>query len=266
MKRRRTLALIALVAAVAAGAWFVRSRSEPVCRGQPISHWIERERVNSDADEEALAAFSEMDDRAVRWLIDEVEWRPSGPMIWLQQAAWNWRIRVPMKVHHRAEAAIGLGRLGPRAAVAIPALERAVALAGSDGDLNLPIFARGALFRIRNEPIQTLIDELEGSIDDAQWANTVSVLVNLNKAASPAVSFIAEGLNRTKSEYRHSVAVMAMEVIPSRTEDCVPQLVEFMEHAELGLGQRAKAVLRKFGPAAAAAGEAAEAAGSQQRK
>jgi HEAT repeat protein len=87
----------------------------------------------------------------------------------------------------------------------------------------------------------------------------------LNKEASPAVPFIAEGLNRTNSEYRRSCALMALEVIPSRPEDCVPPLVEFMEYAELGLRQRAKSVLRKFGPEAVAAGDAAEARVQRQR-
>jgi hypothetical protein len=266
MKRFRTIALIASLAIVAVGVWFAWAHSEPVYHGQPISYWIELGRVNLDADAEVQAAFSEMDERAVSWLIAEVAWKPSAPMSWIREKAWGLRIQIPTRKYRRPEAAIALGRMGPKALAAVPVLQQAVSVAGSDGDLNLPIFARGALFRIRKEPIQVLIDELNGSVDDSLWANTVDVLVNLNKEASPAVPLIAEGLNQTNSEYRRSVAVMALEVIPGRPEDCVPPLVEFMGYAELGLRQRAKAVLQKFGPEAVAAGEAAEAARSQPQK
>jgi hypothetical protein len=264
-RRFRAIALILSLTGLAVGLWFAWSRAEPVYRGKPISYWIELDRVNLDSDDEVAAAFAAMDDRAVKWLIAEVAWKPSPTMSWLREKAWKFHIEIPIRKYRRPDAAIGLGRMGPKALAAVPVLQEAVTVAGADGDLNLPIFARAALFRIRNEPIQVLIDELRASTDDSQWVNTVDVLVNLNNEASAAVPFIAGGLDRTNSEYRRSSALMALEVIPSRPENCVPPLVEFIEYAELGLRQRAKSVLRKFGPEAVAAGEAAEARAQRQR-
>ncbi|MGC3960907.1 MAG: hypothetical protein QM813_24125 [Verrucomicrobiota bacterium] len=78
MRKARTWMVAALVVVALVVIWRAYDRREPDYLGHPISYWIEPwQHHGTEPAERETAAFAEFDDRAVRWLARQLEWKPS---------------------------------------------------------------------------------------------------------------------------------------------------------------------------------------------
>src|SRR5436190_18523826 len=67
-----------LLAAMGISLWLYVQNREPHYLGHPISYWTEPwHHHGTETPEREAAAFAEMDERAVRWLARQLDWRPS---------------------------------------------------------------------------------------------------------------------------------------------------------------------------------------------
>lgn len=115
---KRKAIIAGLLLAVAVIAWCLIPKPEPIYLGHPISYWIEPwQHHGSKPPEREAAAFAEMDERAVRWLAQQLQWEPSklkeGFARFLNQFG---DITSDRDYNGRRPAAVrALTRLGPRA-------------------------------------------------------------------------------------------------------------------------------------------------------
>ena len=115
MGRWRTAVLPGVLVAVllGVGAWRLVHPGEPVVLGHPVSYWIFPGLQHpKETPERSAAAFAAMDDRSVRFLIRELDWRPSK-LVRAMNAAANGRLSVHFSDREdlRYQAANALARL-----------------------------------------------------------------------------------------------------------------------------------------------------------
>jgi hypothetical protein len=250
MNRFRTIGLVAALALVAIGIWIAWSRSEPVYRGKPISYWVEPWRHTNETSATVKAAFDDMDDRAVEWLIQELKWKPSMLAVWINPYIYRWDMAFPDKPDPRLWAAVALSELGARAIPAIPALK---GIAGSTGLAYNPAAfpARAALVRIRNEPVQNLFREVESGTRQSKGIVATFALTCLPEFSESSIPFLAGQLALTNPMYAPHLAAAALEEMASRPKDCVPQLIACLDSSDPILQGLALKALAAFGPNAA---------------
>jgi len=149
-----------VVAALGLYLWATSRSDEPVIRGHPLTYWMLQLFPNAEESPKAIdAAFAEMDEHCIDFMIRQLRWRPSAVIDKLNEFSDRMMHTEPFRQppDGRVAAAIALSKLGPRAVRAIPALEGVLrSYGGGGGEENG--CARGAalaaLVLIRHEPIQ----------------------------------------------------------------------------------------------------------------
>jgi hypothetical protein len=251
MKRFRTIISVALLALVPAGIWLAGSHSEPVYLGHPITYWIEPwQHHNSEPAANIDAAFAEMDDRAVEWLIRELKWQPSSLVAFGNRLAGRFSIHFADRPDRRERAAMALGRLGPRAARAIPTLEANAgrSAAASFGRVIYP--AQAALIQIRREPIQAQIDLVGPHHPLHDRLSALTLMAYLGKDASNAVPSLVDCLSPTNTSAIRLGALTALRSIGTRSEACLLPVTECLRSNDADLQVSALHTLKLFGASA----------------
>jgi HEAT repeat protein len=251
MKSRVVLLCVCVLGIVALVLLLNRPR-EPGYHGHPISYWIEPwQHHGRESAENIAAAYSAMDEQAVRWLAGQLNWRPSGVRATVNRLVARV---ISAKLFddppdRRETAAMGLGRLGPRARSAVPALEAvwrrtAELRAGSARAASL-----GALIRIRGGRLDPYLEKLRDPAA-ADWQIHAWAMGHLGTNAAPSVPFLVQALAKPAHEGIVLAAVWALAGIHSQPELTVPALAVQVGHSSPDVRRNAIRGLAAFGPAA----------------
>jgi HEAT repeat protein len=233
MKKRLSItAGILLLAGISLLVWQMVS-SEPSYGGKPLSYWIGPHRANVTP-EELDAALASMGDKAVPVLIERLRSKPASgvksPPAWLA-----WFAQFPPLARYlqpgsdRREAAVyALGRLGPAARGAIPALEAINAQGEAPPFLRASV--RAALVSIRQEPLGPYVLKLKDT-SSPEWFECSLIMCYLGTNAAAAVPNLIAALQATtnaSSTMIRSHACQALRNIHSRPDLCVPALAPML--------------------------------------
>ena len=266
MKRLRTstIALIAAITLVVAGIWFARSRSEPVYHGKPISYWIQPgpnwSEVHWDwekpwhhwaeSDGEVQAVYAEMDDRAIDWLIQQLEWQPSALAEFGNRWLGEFGVVLRDDPDLREPAAMALAKLGTRARRAAPALRINARVPPANNHRSVYGPAGAALVRIREDSLQDLIRRTGAWNTTGDRLAALAALSYLGPEASDAVSVLVSLISPENPPVIRLAAVDSLKRIARRPEDCVPQLLASLGHFSEEFQIAVLQALTAFGPAA----------------
>jgi hypothetical protein len=228
MSRRKAI-ISGLLLVTALIAWCLISKPEPVYLGHPISYWIEPwQHHGSEPPERETAAFAEMDEKAVRWLAQQLQWKPSklkeGFARFLNKFG-DFTSDRDYDGGRRSAAVRALTRLGPRAKAAIPELE---ALSRTNVELHrdqLRIAATAALVRIREESLSSYIQKLQNASGE-EWARLATILGLQETNAADAAPILVAGLMQTNRTVWVEPTVIALGSIRSHRELSVPALMQ----------------------------------------
>lgn len=253
MKRRILLVVVFVFGAAAVG--LLLRPAEPVYRGHPVSYWIEPwQHHGTEPPESIAAAFAEMDERAVRWFIDQLDWRPSR-----LKASLNRLVASVISARffndapdRREIAAMALGRLGPRAESAVPALEAVLQETAEPRARSAQAAALGALIRIRQEPLDSFLHKLR---DPAarDWEMHAWAMWHLGTNAAPAVPYLVAALEAPAHDGILRTALSALAAIRSEPALTVPALARHVTHSNSSVRWTAIQGLKAFGREARAA-------------
>lgn len=245
---------ICLLSAVFAGLlfliWRAYDRREPVYLGHPISYWIEPwHHHGTEPSEREAAAFAAMDDRAVRWLAWQLDWRPSRLKENFARTLNHFGDFMSDRDYDggRRDAAVrALTRLGPRATNAIPALE---ALSHTDVELHrdqLRAAVTAALVRIRGDSLQPYLLRLPAA-SGAEWGNLANILGLQETNAAAAAPLLVAGLRQTNRRIWVEPTVIALGNIHSQPELSLPALLEQLGRTNLVSEYHVFTAIGKFG-------------------
>ena len=226
-KRKAIVAGLFLVAAVL--VWCVIPKAEPVYLGHPISYWVEPwHHHGSEPPEREAAAFAEMDERGVRWLAQQLQWKPSKlkeGLARLLNRFGDFTTDRDYDGGRRSAAVRALTQLGPRAKSAIPELE---ALSKTNVELQrdqLRVAAVGALVRIRGDSLRPYMAQLPNAAGE-EWARLATILAMQGTNAAGAVPILAAGLSETNQRIWIQPTVIALGSIRSHPELSLPALMQ----------------------------------------
>lgn len=231
---------ICLLTAVFAGLlfliWRAYDQREPSYLGQPISYWIEPwHHHGTESAEREAAAFAAMDERAVRWLARQLDWRPSRfkeNFARTLNRLGDFMSDRDYDGGRRAAAVRALIRLGPRATSAIPALE---ALSHTNVELQrdqLRVAATAALVRIRGDSLQPYLQKLPAASGE-EWGRLATLLGIQGTNAAEAVPLLVAGLRQTNRLIWVEPTVIALGSIHSHPESSLPALIQQLGRTNL---------------------------------
>ena len=205
MNRRTILWLCAatVVAMIGLGIWRYVETREPILHGETLSWWLDGNRTQTV---EFKMLLAEMDHRSVRYLIQELNWKPS-PVAKLPQnnsptflAQYFSSQKLPDR---RATVASVLGKLGSKSKPAIPALRKLVADAQYDSSqwgVGVLASATAALISLGSESLDSCVDRIldpnnrnyfpparSASMSDAAFCNAAFAVVWPRKAGVKSV-------------------------------------------------------------------------------
>lgn len=255
MKRRRIL-LIAAAAVLLVFATFrlAGPASEPSYLGKPITYWIEPwQHHNMEPESRVTAAFAEMDDKAIRWLVRALDWKPSPFRRTANKALRRFEIVWPDEPDRRERAAMGLGQIGGRARSAIPALEHLRTNAVQPRAAASRHASTAALILIRQEPIPKAVERMLQDQDPAAFGDLAMTLAFLGRAAVEAVPRMSAALDATNPPAVRANAAMALGSIRSSPGICVPALAGALATLEQPVQEQVLSTLSAFGQRARAA-------------
>lgn len=236
--------------------FFVRER-EPWHRGHPLSYWIEPWQNKNESPETVSAVYAEMDQRAVRWLAQEVSWRPS--VLWavfarsLNGLGVSAADELDGDRDRRPQAAMALARLGERAQPAIAALEAATRTTAGRRAFHARYSAMAALIVLGREPKEKHLAVLLDTSNPQKWYEEWNVIASLGTNGIFAMPVLLEIAKSTNNIIIKAQAANLAGNLEPRPEFAVPLLKQAMESPpirETGLYG-----LRRLGTNAAAATE-----------
>ncbi len=146
---------------------------------------------------------------------------------------FNWR---------RDRAAELLFEMGAEAWPAVPALEKAA----TDSLWYIQTSAKAALIRLRNEPLAPYVELLKDRSDPVQWYPNAMLLGKFGTNAQAAVPVLLESL-QSSNQIVQAHALIALGMIKSNPQDCVPAVIPFLTNAAVSLRQKAYFAVLAFG-------------------
>lgn len=246
---------VLLVTAITVSIWFIVVSREPHYLGHPISYWTEPfHHHGTESPEREAAAFAAMDERAVRWLARQLDWRPSsikeGVAKIMNSLIGDFMPGRDYDGARRSFSIRALARLGPRARSAIPALEAASRTTVQLNQTAIRAEALGALIRVREDPVAPYIERLQ-TATGAEWAILCYALAMQGTNAAAAAPILASAVTNVNAW--HHPTVIALGSIRSHPEVSVPALIRCLQVTNR-IEQLATAeALGNFGPQASAA-------------
>jgi HEAT repeat protein len=250
--RIQTLVALVFVAILGLLAWSWFHHREPEYLGRPLSYWSEPwQHHGTETPERETAAFAAMDERAVRWLARQLDWRPSKTFEAFAGFVNKFGDLMPGRDYDggRRESSVrALTRLGPRARSALPELEALSRTTVQLQNTSLRGQALGAIIKIRGEPVAPYIAQLRQPTND--WAELCFAIGAQGTNAAAAAPVLAEALSRTNREVWLVPTIAALGRIQSHPETSVPALVRCLEITNRIERQVTLDALGQFGPAA----------------
>ena len=122
----------------------------------------------------------------------------------------------------RIEAAVTLGHIGPRARAAIPALARH--LRDPEEFKTVRDWAGSALGRIGSDSLQVLVDCLQEDVDRHAYLSAIQLLEKFGPAAAAAIPRLVIALQRDDDEIRFATDRTLVAIGPAAAEAIIPLL------------------------------------------
>ncbi len=217
-------------------AWFF---PEYLRQEDALNHWPE----HPPREVHAFRAFGE---QGVAYLVERLEGKPLESIKEYEPDYSEFpeqvreQIRQQQETNNRHKAARLLGDLGKDATEAIPFLEEAA----NDQDWLIRGGAQVALMKIRNEPIDPLINELSATLGHQHWYRTAIMVGQFGSQAEKAIPILLDMLEKPETMDAHAIDVLGM--IAGQPEKCVPALAEFLKHPSTAHRQKAITALMHF--------------------
>jgi len=251
--RWRTAVLPGVLVAVllGVGAWRLVHPGQPRVLGHPVSYWIFPGLQHpKEPPEHIAAAFAAMDDRSVRFLTRELDWKPSE-LARVLNAAANGRLEVHFSDREdlRYMAAMALAQLGPRAVSAIPTLERCVRQTPEPRADVARGAALAALIQLRHDPLTQLVVKLRDP-SDSEWTVHALAAKDLGPHAAAAAPVLAEVLASTNNIFVRGYAAWALASVQGPPEVTLPALRAVLGDQSGWIRRSAALGLGNLGPAA----------------
>jgi hypothetical protein len=256
MRTRNQLLCVLFVLAVFGLFLLPNSPDEPIINGHPLNYWA---RQSTESPEAVQAAFSQMDDRCIRFLIRDLQWEPSPLLARFNNWSERWVSRQPFhdRPDRRATAAIILGRLGSRATNAVSALQDASRawVGGPEAGSSARGSAIAALILIRHDSVDACARKsldyfTPGSID------YLSAIYYLGTNAAPAVPLFVDAVETATNDGVKCYAAHALSYVHSRPEVSLPPLIAMLTDTNSQFRSVAVMSLEKFGKVAKPAWDA----------
>ena len=240
---------VATASALGVAIWLMVPEKEPTYEGKTIEDWmIESLAEHPRQDGKAIEALRQMGEPAVRrltWMLENEDSALKLKIIALTKKVPALSDLLVGNYWDRYFAARTLGKLGPSARSAIPALERTA----RSSDRELARAASAALVSIRNEPIEPIIKAYQDRTT-TNWVHAYGLLLELGPVAKSAVPALLAELQSTNSHVR-MVALTVLGRVGAESSECVPPLVgalidtnqvirSLATHALAGMGPLAK--------------------------
>jgi HEAT repeat protein len=140
-------------------------------------------------------------------------------------------------------AAYALGEMGRTAIDAIAVLEEATVNPQS----YICPAATAALMKIRDEPLEPLIEQLDDPAIMFSWMLNVKVVAEFESNAEPAIPNIIAAINRSKGNNTETFGSIALGRIQRRPDLCVPVLASILDYPSPSARSSAMDALLAFG-------------------
>lgn len=150
----------------------------------------------------------------------------------------------------RASAAHALGEIGPAARTAIPELNAATAVSDLNSSWYVRMAVKAALIKVNQEPLAPYIEQLKNTSNIDQWYQDAMMIGELGTNASEAVPVLVSAISPTNHPVVQAHAAIALGMIHSRPQICVPPLAQMLKSPDVALRQKAIWALPRFGRAA----------------
>jgi len=98
--------------------------------------------------------------------------------------------------------------------------------------------SRAALIKIRHEPVTPYFELLKDRSDAIKWYPTAMLLGWCGTNASPAIPLLVESLSDSNSIIQ-AHAIIALGLIRSEPQVCVPEIIPFLTNSDVALRQKA---------------------------
>ena len=206
--------------------------------GKSIKKWF------YGSDERNSEAFRAMGQSALPFLIERLEDAPSEGI----QVALGLLSSTPKEIYRQRKqmwqdhAAYLLGEMGTAAHSAVPHLTNAT----NSENWSLRGAATVALIKIREQPIDPLIEKLRDTSDSHAWYQNAMMVGQFGSRAEPAIPLFLNALQYS-NEVIQAHALVALGMIASQPDRCIPAILPFATSPNIGFRQKALGTLIAFG-------------------
>jgi HEAT repeat protein len=233
---------------VSVAIWSAGRVSEPSYLDRPLTYWM---RLWQSADDEPPArlhaAFAAMDDRAVRWLVGRLDWKPSSFRASANKILQRFDLSWEEAEDLRENAIMSLGKMGHRARAAVPRLESLRTNSIQPRADAVRHAATAALILISGEPIQQAVERMLKDSSEGRFGDVALTLTYLGAGAVEAVPRMAAALDATNPPSVRASAAMALGAIHADPDIAVPALAASLATLETPVKEQVLAVLSGFG-------------------
>ena len=251
MRKRIGIVLAVLITTVIGGLMFrFLLPNELSYKGKSLGYWVDPwNQGGQESPEEVAAALKAMSSRAIPYLINRLRWKPRPIMLKLYEQF----PRFPLFMRYvqgasdgSAPAAHALGQFGPLATNAIPQLLTL------SSNFDLPsswyerVCAQAALIKIRQEPLTAYIEKLKDISDLDAWSQNAIMIGEFGTDATNAIPNLISALNPPNHPVIQAHGLIALGMIHSQPEVCVPAIVPFLRSPDVALRQKAVHALPQF--------------------
>jgi HEAT repeat protein len=248
--RKHQFVLLASVGAVVL-AFIAIWPSGPTYQGRSMKNWFYHPGENDSG------AFRAMGHEAVPFLIRRLEDAPSERVKTLLEklSPTPKEIYRQRKVMWQNRAAYLLGEMGTAALTAESNLTNAAA----SGNWALRGAATVALMKIRQQPVDPLIERLRDTSDWRAWYENAMMVGQFGSEAEPAVPILLDSLQHTNNIIQ-AHALVALGMIARQPDKCIPAIAPFLTSPNVSDRQKAIGALLAFGTNALPAKQAIQGA------
>jgi HEAT repeat protein len=251
MLKRVGIAVAILIVALLGGLILqFQPRHEPSYKGKPLHYWVDFWAYGGqESPQDVTAALNAMQNRAIPYLIAKLRWKPRPIILKLYERFPRFppfMRYVQGASNPRGPTAHALGQFGPLATNAIPQL----LILSSNADLPSSWYDRGcaqaALIKIRQESLTPYIEKLKETSDLMAWYQNAMMLGEFGADGTNAIPNLIWALNPTNHPVIQAHALIALGMIHSCPEVCVPAIVPFLRSPDVALRQKAVYALPQF--------------------
>ena len=220
--------------------------SGPFYEGRSVHKWFYRAGdFDSPSDREMdREAFRAMGREAVPFLVRRLEAAPSERIKGLLSRVSS----VPGEIYRQRKemwqfrAAYLLGEMGPAAESA----ETNLTTAAVSGSWSLRGAATVALMKIKQQPLEPLIEKLKDKSDWRAWYENAIMVGQFGPRAEGAVPILLEALQHTNNIIQ-AHALIALGWIARQPDKCIPAIMPFLSSPNVSDRQKAMGALLAFG-------------------